>query len=211
VDPCKAGPRLLGRDRGHGRALRNDVQGAKARPSPTNRRPGKDSGALQQRSDDRDVPLVAGDNRRNIGAVLAVLGATCGAGCGGDGALSRAEYVSRLNGACEDFRAKESQIGEPQTLDDLVTRGPRVLDAFEETILEEVRDLEAPDEIAHHAERLVDLAEEQRDALAALVAAATNGGVTEVRRLASKSQAVNQEANSITRELGAESCSRARR
>jgi hypothetical protein len=138
--------------------------------------------------------------------VLGILAALVGAGCGGDETLSKEEYVSRLNAMCEDFSAREKQIGEPQTIADLVTKGPRVLHAFEQTILEETRDLKAPDEIADQAERLADLAEQQRDAIADLIDAAKNGDIVKVRQLASRNQALNEQANSITRELGAETC-----
>lgn len=53
---------------------------------------------------------------------------------------------------------------------------------------------------------MVELAEQQRDSLAGLIDAAKSGDVAEVRQLASKNQALNEEANSITRELGAEAC-----
>lgn len=162
---------------------------------------------MQRRSDDRDVPLVSSRHAlRQAGAALGIIGATFGAGCGGDGTLSKEKYVSRLNMLCENFSARENQIGEPRTIADLVAKGPRLLAAFEQTILEEVRDLEAPDEIADQAERLVDLAERQRDSLAELIDAAKNGDVTKVRQLASENAALNEEANSITRELGAEAC-----
>jgi hypothetical protein len=138
--------------------------------------------------------------------VLGILAAFVGAGCGGDETLSKEEYVSRLNAMCEDFSAREKQIGEPQTTADLVTKGPRVLDAFEQTILEETRDLKAPDELADQAERLADIAEEQRDAIADLIDAARSGDVVKVRQLAARNQALNEQANSITRELGAETC-----
>jgi hypothetical protein len=138
--------------------------------------------------------------------VLAILGGAAFVGCGGDATLSKEQYVSRLNATCESFSAREKEIGEPQTVADLVTNGPRVLEAFEQTILEEGRDLEAPDEIADQAERLIDLADRQRDTLVALVDAAKNGDVVEVRQLAAQNQALNEEANSITRELGADAC-----
>jgi hypothetical protein len=111
---------------------------------------------VQRRRDDRDVPLVGSQQAlRTVGAALGILAALVSAGCGGDETLSKEEYVSRLNAMCQDFIAREKEIGEPQTVADLVTKGPRVLDAFEQTILEETPDLKAPDEIAGQAERLV--------------------------------------------------------
>lgn len=127
-------------------------------------------------------------------------------GCGGDEALSKDQYISKLNGMCEDFSAREKEIGEPQTAADLVEKGLRVLDAFEKAIVGRVDDLKAPDEIALQADRLADLANEQRDVLAGLIDAAKDSDFAKVRELAAKNEALNREANSIARELGAEAC-----
>jgi len=127
-------------------------------------------------------------------------------GCAGGEALTKEEYVSKLNAACEEFSEREQEIGEPQTLADLVDKGPRVLDAFEKTILDAARNLEAPDEIAEQADRLADLAEEQRDVLAGLIDAARDNDVATLRKLVPKNAALNNEARSIARPLGANAC-----
>lgn len=131
------------------------------------------------------------------------------AACGGDGALTKAEYVSELSAMCRDFSAREKVIGEPETVADLVEKGPRIVEAFEKAVLNEVSTLEAPDEIAVQADRLVDLAARQRDVLAGLVDAAEAGDLARVQELASKNRAVNREASSIARDLGAEGCAEA--
>ena len=107
---------------------------------------------------------------------------------------------------CEDFSAREQELGEPQTLADLVENGPQILDAFETAVADKVGALEAPDEIADQADRLVDLADQQRDVLGELVDAAQDGDLAEVRRLASRNEALNKEATLVMRELGAEAC-----
>ena len=139
-----------------------------------------------------------------LGVVVVLLAASCGDG-GGD-SLSKEQYVSELNAMCEDFREREREIGEPRTLDDLVEKGPRILDAFEKTILAKVRELKAPDEMEDQASRLVDIAAQQRDVLAGLVEAAKANDFARVRELASKNEALNEEAASLTHELGAHSC-----
>jgi len=135
---------------------------------------------------------------------IAVAGSA--AACGDDDALSKERYVSELSAMCQDFAARERALGEPTTVADLVEKGPRIVDAFEKAILARVRTLEAPDEIADEAARLVDLAVQQRDALADLVAAAEGRDLVKVQQLASKNSALNEEANAITHELGAEGC-----
>ena len=74
---------------------------------------------------------------------------------------------------CEDFRAREQEIGEPHTLVDLVDKGPRILAAFKRAVAEKVGTLRAPDEIADQANRLVDIANQQQDAMTKLVDAAS--------------------------------------
>lgn len=130
----------------------------------------------------------------------------CGGCAGGGEALSKDEYVARLSAACEDFAEKESRIGEPQSVSDLVEFGPQVLDAFEDAILDEVESLEAPDELAEQANRLVELANEQRDVLRELIDAARDGALGAVQALATKNDMLNEESSSLARELGAEAC-----
>jgi hypothetical protein len=141
-----------------------------------------------------------------LGVVLGGVMAALAVGCGGDEELSREEYVAELNAMCEDFSARERKIGEPQTVGDLVEKGPRILDAFEDEIVDKVGTLDPPDEIADQADRLVDLADQQRDVLAELVDAAKDSDIARVREFASKNAALNKEASRIARELGAESC-----
>jgi hypothetical protein len=146
------------------------------------------------------------EKRILLGVVLGSVMAGLAAGCGGDEELSRKEYVAELNAMCEDFSAREKEIGEPRTAADLVEKGPRILDAFEEAIVDEVGDLDAPDEISDQADRLVDLADQQRDVLEGLVDAARENDFAKARELAAKNEALNKEASRIARELGAEAC-----
>lgn len=141
-----------------------------------------------------------------LGGVLGFLVGLLAAGCAGGEALTKEQYVSNLNGMCEDFSEKEKEIGEPQTVGDLVEKGPLILEEFEEAIVDKVRNLKAPDEIADQADRLVDLADQQRDVIAELIEAAKDNEVATVRELVSKNEALNKEANSIASELGAEVC-----
>jgi hypothetical protein len=128
--------------------------------------------------------------------------------CSEDDTLSREQYASRLDAMCERFAAREQEIGEPRTLEDLVEKGPRVLDAFEETIVDEVHDLNAPSEIAAQADRLIELTDRQRDVLAALVEAAKQNDVAQVQELSSKNVTLNDETKALVRNLGARSCAK---
>ena len=143
--------------------------------------------------------------------MLALLGALLMAlpsACSEDETLSREQYASRLDAMCESFAAREQEIGEPRTLEDLVEKGPRVVDAFEETIVDKIHDLNAPSEIAAQADRLAELTDRQRDVLAELVEAAKQDDVAEVQELASKNAALNEQTNALARNLGASSCAK---
>jgi hypothetical protein len=126
--------------------------------------------------------------QRTLRSVLLLLPAllATAAGCGSEAPLTKQEYAARLSAACEAFAAKERTIGDPSTLPDLVEKGPRILSAFEETVLAEARSLEAPNDLAGRATRLVDLAERQRDVLAALIDAARVGDFATVQTLTSR-------------------------
>ena len=137
-----------------------------------------------------------------LGVVVALLTA-----CGEDEALSKGQYVSKLNSMCRDFSEREQAIGEPQSVDDLVEKGPRVLDAFEKAIVDKVHALKAPAEIADQADRLARLADEQREVLRGLVSAARRNDFEQVTELASKNATLNRESGSIAKELGATACS----
>ena len=141
-----------------------------------------------------------------LGAGLGIFAALLIAGCGGDDTLSKEQYASRLSAMCEDFSAREEQIGEPRSQADLVEKGPQILDAYEKAIFDEVRKLKAPDEIGDQADRMAELAGEQRNVLSGLIDAAKADDAVKLQELASKNAKLNEEAGSIARELGAQSC-----
>jgi hypothetical protein len=126
--------------------------------------------------------------------------------CGGSNSLSREQYASRLSAMCDDFSNREQAIGDPQSVKDLVEKGPRVVEAFEQAIVEPVHELKAPDEISARASRLIDLTDQQRDVLRGLVAAAKSSDYAKVNELASKNATLNRQASSIAKKLGATSC-----
>ena len=139
-------------------------------------------------------------------AVLGVLLALATTACGESKTLSKSQYVSRLNAMCEDFSRREQEIGDPQTAEDLVQKGPRVLDAFEQAIVDEVHGLKAPDEISGQANRMARLADEQHDVLSRLVVAAKRNDLALVGELAAKNAALNRQSSAVASELGATSC-----
>jgi len=146
-----------------------------------------------------------------VAGVLGILIAVLAAGCAAGEPPSKERYVSKLNAMCADFSMKEKEIGEPRTLTDLLGKEPRILEAFDKSILDKVRNLRAPDEIATQADRLVVLAGRQHDVLRELIHAAKEADFAEVGELVSKNEALNKEAKAITHDLGAGACAQGRR
>ncbi len=128
------------------------------------------------------------------------------AGCGGGGALTRAQYLSKVDAACEAFHERESEIGEPKTVRDLALRGPKILAVFDDTLLEEVASLDPPKAIAGQARRLVAVARLQRATLVELVQAAQRHDLSDVQQLQATNAALNKQAAALARKLGASRC-----
>ena len=126
------------------------------------------------------------------------------AGCGSKS--PKDQFVSELNGMCEDFAAREQQIGEPHTQEDLAARGDRIVTAFEQTILGPLQQVEAPPAIAPQAAQLRVLARQQRDVLRGLAEAGRAGDVTKVGQLSARNTTLNAQAGRIAHDLEADSC-----
>jgi outer membrane murein-binding lipoprotein Lpp len=126
------------------------------------------------------------------------------AGCGSKS--PKEQFVAKLNAMCENFAAREQQIGEPSTQEDLAARGDRIVAAFEETILEPIRQLKAPPELAPQAAQLRVLARQQRDVLHGLAEAGRVGDTTKVGQLAARNATLNAQAGQMAHDLEADSC-----
>jgi hypothetical protein len=118
----------------------------------------------------------------------------------------REQFVSKLNSMCEDFAEREQQIGEPTGPDDLAARGDRIVEAYEQAILQPLLAVEAPPELAPQAAQLRVVARQQRDVLRGLADAGRVGDVTKVRRLAARNTTLNRQAAQIAGDLEARSC-----
>jgi hypothetical protein len=142
--------------------------------------------------------------RRAVPVVVVLVTAAL-AGCGGSKS-PREKYVTRLNSMCENFAERAQKIGEPRSPADIRARGDRLVAAFDETILEPIRSLEAPPEIAPQAARLRQLTRQQDEVLRGLTAAGKAGNVTALRRLAVRYAQLNGQAGQIAADLKATSC-----
>jgi hypothetical protein len=136
---------------------------------------------------------------------LVLLVAAALAGCGGSKS-PREQYVAKLNAMCDDFAERAQKIGEPQTPAGLKARGPRLVAAFEQAILEPIESLDAPPGVRAQAARLRQLARQQADVLRRLSAAGKRGDIAMLRKLAARYAQLSAQVGQIATNLKAHSC-----
>jgi hypothetical protein len=122
------------------------------------------------------------------------------AGCGSQ------SYGSKVSKLCENFAKREKQIGTPGDPQALAARGDKIVEAYDEEILQPLLRIQPPDQYAPAAARLRGIARQQLDTLQALADAGKRGDVQQVRRLAVRNAQVNAQAGEVARQIKADSC-----
>jgi hypothetical protein len=137
--------------------------------------------------------------------VLAIAAAGCGGG-GGGSALSKDEYSARLNHICEELNSKNKEIGDPQSVEDVAQKGPKLNDAFQEAI-DEVEGLNPPDELKDAHERFLSLGKQIHSKIDDLIDAAKKNDQAKLQQIGSAIDPLDKESNQIaTNQLGAPAC-----
>jgi len=139
-----------------------------------------------------------------LASLLAIVAAGCGGG-GGSDKLTKEEYASKLNAICDEYNAKQKEIGDPESLSDIGDKGPKIVDEFENAI-DKAKNLNPPDEIADQVNRFISLAEQQRDLLNDLIDAAKDNDTAKVQEIGSKIEPLSTEGDQISNDLGAPAC-----
>ena len=138
--------------------------------------------------------------------MLAVALGLLAAGCGGGGGLAREEYSAKLNAICEQVSADQRAVGQPTSLKELASRGPRLV-AILDRALDEVRDLKPPKAFRVAHKRFVALAEELNTKLLDLIEAAKANDQAKASQLSSAIDVLDSQSEAIARtQLGAPSC-----
>ena len=138
-------------------------------------------------------------------ALVLLVAAGCGGGGGGD-ELTAEEYSSQLNTICTELNDKNKAIGDPQSIDEVVTKGPQLQDAFQSAI-DEVENLNPPDELKDAHERFVSLGKQIHSKIDDLIAAAKKKDLAKAQQIGATIDPLNTESNEIARtKLGAPAC-----
>jgi hypothetical protein len=137
--------------------------------------------------------------------VLAVAAAGCGGGGGGK-TLSKEEYSSQLSEICTELNAKNKEIGDPQSVADVVEKGPKLNDAFQNAI-DEVENLNPPDELQDAHKRFLVLGKQIHSKIDDLIDAAKKNDPAALQQIGSAIDPLDKESNDIaTNQLGAPAC-----
>jgi hypothetical protein len=90
-----------------------------------------------------------------VRAVLAIVVLVVGAGCGGDDALSRAEWASQANAICLETLKKVEALGRPSNSTAYLRVTPKANELGREAT-ERLRDLKAPAAIEGDVKRMIE-------------------------------------------------------
>lgn len=127
------------------------------------------------------------------------------AGCGGEETLTRADYITQADAICDDYNQRQAKLGDPKSVEDIERLGDETKPLVEKQ-LAELRDLEAPEEIADDAAAAYDLLERQLPKLDALVRAAEANDVAKVQSIAAEAGVLDEQADAKAEKIGLKVC-----
>jgi HAMP domain-containing protein len=139
-----------------------------------------------------------------LGSVLALVLAAAGCG-GGSKTLSKADYESQLNTICADYNAKAKQIGQPNTIQELGTKGGQLIGEFDKAIAKAEK-LKTPKEIKDTRDQFFSKSKELRDTLSQLVDAAKKNDAQKISELGATATSLNSQVDSLAKQLNAPAC-----
>jgi hypothetical protein len=129
------------------------------------------------------------------------------AGCGGQGRLSRADYVRKADSICQRYNDAVARLTEPSDLQGLVQYTRRTLAELDRALADESR-LKPPRRLEPRKRRWLAQAQRIRGDTAAVLAAARHGDAVDVRRLILRGTRDDARGNALARRLGLRVCSK---
>jgi hypothetical protein len=146
-------------------------------------------------------------------AGLAIVLVLMAVGCGGDDSLSRGEWAAQANAICLDGLKKVEALGRPVTSDDYLRVTPKA-NEIGRVAIKELRELEAPGEIADDAKAMIDGYEntvKQQDIVYRGMKAQRDGTALprgDYRRAGNRAIEAGKAADEIAKRLRATDCAR---
>lgn len=120
-----------------------------------------------------------------------------------DAAIALADWLEQADAICEAGNEANDEIGEVQSMDDLVELGPDLLAAAQDQY-DELADLPLPDEQADDVESALDLLDEQLGVLEEIVDAGDDEAAVE--ELVDEGNQLEDDLDELAADLGLEVC-----
>jgi hypothetical protein len=137
-------------------------------------------------------------------AAGALLASACGGDDGGEG-LSREELISQADAICEEYDQRTEDVEAPQDLDDVDRFAGETRTLIREG-LDELRELEPPEELADDYNAWISQSEENLGVLDDLEEAAAAGDEGQVQQVLSEAEEAGAQADQLAADIGFEEC-----
>lgn len=128
--------------------------------------------------------------------------AACG---GGSDRLTREELISRAEAICTKYEQKLAALAEPKSIADVETLAEQAKPIVEDGV-EELGDLEPPKELEADYDRWIALNRDSVKSIDDLKEAAAAGDEAGVQNILQKTNAREQEADEVARNIGLDQC-----
>jgi hypothetical protein len=137
-----------------------------------------------------------------VGATASLVLAACG---GGDGGLSREEFLSEADSICTEYDRRIQEIDEPQSIDDIERYADEAKPVIEEG-MSELRELEPPNDLQEQWDEYIASSQESVEYLDELRQAGAAGDPARIQEIAQEVSQKNEEADRLARDLGLQDC-----
>ncbi len=138
-------------------------------------------------------------------AAALVCGAALLTGCGGDGALSQAEFKKQGNAICQKFLDESKKLEEPQDISQIGAYAEKAAPLFDD-LIEDLKGLEPPEKVAADFDKLVETAEKARGRLGDVEKAAKAKDQPRLQELATAAETEDKRSDELARKVGLDTC-----
>lgn len=144
---------------------------------------------------------------RRIALLAAAVAAAAGCAGGGEGddRLSKAEYVERAEGICEDYERRLDELGDPRNVADLARLTKEALPIARRGVAS-LRELAPPEDMQAAVDEWLELNDRNVAGIERLGTAARAGNEDRVQEIAREAAATEDRADRLARKLGLSKC-----
>jgi hypothetical protein len=140
-------------------------------------------------------------------AVAVVCGLFALAGCGGGGGdrLTKDELASQADAICGKYEQKLDALAEPKSIEEVESLAEEAKPIVEDGV-DELDDLEPPEELEEDYDRWIALNRESLEAIDELKEAAASGDESRVEQVVQDANSKEEEADALAGRIGLDEC-----